>query len=263
MKQRRHRRKESFSILLVSNTGRNNRHFHVSGFFLWLIIALVFAACVLSGWLVYRYVSGHKLIIDHIIASRSAEQDMDQTEFLEQIEVKEEQIRRLEEEKDTLIRQNDALTSENKALFEAAKTNTGTGKMDREEQTDNLAEDPAFPSLYPYSEMSAVLEKYSDDHPYVSIDLQAEGNVVAAGNGMVSVIGADDGYPLIIEIEHGNGYKTRYMFMQEAQPLQEEGTQVEAGATLFSVDLHNAQLDYQVIYEEQPIDPLVVFEAKG
>ena len=265
MKQRRHRRKESFSILLVSNTGRNNRHFHVSGFFLWLVIAFVFAACVSLGWLVYRYVSGNKLIFDHIIAGRSTEQSMDQTDFLEQIEAKDELIRKLEEEKDTLSKQNDALTSENKALFEAAKANTGAGGMDRGEQADDLTADPAFPGLYPYSETGSVfeIEKYSDDHPYVSIGLEAEGNVIAAGNGIVSMVGTNDDYPLIMEIEHGNGYKTRYMLLQETEPLQEEGAQVEAGAALFSVDLHNAQLDYQVIYEEQPIDPLNVFEAKG
>ena len=263
MKQRRHRRKESFSILLVSNTGRNNRHFHVSGFFLWLVIVFVFVVCSCLGWFIYGYVSGNKLVLDHIFAGRSTEQNMDQTEFLAQIEAKEELIRKLEEEKDTLSKQNDALTSENKALFEAAKTNTGTGEMDGEEQADDRAADPAFPSLYPYSETSAVSVKYSDDHPYVSIDLQAEGNVISAGNGMVSMVSADDNYPLIIEIEHGNGYKTRYMLLQNAEPLYEDGAQVQAGAAIVPVDINNTQLDYQVIYREDPIDPLIVFEAKG
>lgn len=41
------------------------------------------------------------------------------------------------------------------------------------------------------------------------------------------------------------------------------GDQVQMKETLIIVDKENTQLDYQVIYKEQAIDPLQVLEAKG
>lgn len=266
MKSRKHRHKESFSVLLISNTGQNSKHFHVSKSFLWLFAVFILLTCASTGWLIYSYLSGSEIIRNYVIAKESERQSKEQSaevaEYLEQIESQEVLIRQLQEKNDTLTRENTTLTSENKALLAAARTVIGTEENKTAEE-DHSKEDPAFPSRYPYSELSVVSEKYSDSHPYVSIDTQAEGNVVAAGNGTIAMIGFDDSYPLIIEIEHGNGYRTRYMFSQDADPLQEEGTQVQAGTALVSVDLYNTQLDYQVIYEEKPIDPMIVIEAKG
>ena len=266
MKSRKHRRKESFSILLVSNTGQNSRHFRVTKSFLWLFAIFILLTCASTGWLIYNYLSGSEIVRNYVIAKESARQDAQQSaelaEYLGQIESQEVLIQQLQEENDTLARENTTLTSENKALLAAARTVMGTEDGEAE-NVDDSEEDPAYPSRYPYSEMSVVAEKYSDDHPYVSIDVQADGEIVAAGDGTILSIGSDDNYPLIIEIEHGNGYRTRYMFSQDANLLQEEGTQVQAGAALASVEIQNAQLDYQVIYEENPIDPMIVIEAKG
>lgn len=259
MKSRRHKHKESFSVLLISNTGQNTRHFHVSSSFLRLFTVFVFFVCAAFGWLMYAYLSDDEITTSYVNAS----EDTSHTELLDQIAAQEQQIQRLEEEKDALDRRNSELTTENKALLAAAKTTmdaAGTNEADNESSPEK---DPAYPSRYPYSETGEVSEKYSDNHPYVSIDTQAEGDIVAAGNGTITTIGSDDTYSLIIEIEHGNGYRTRYMFLQNAEPLYEEGAQVQAGAPIVPVNINNTQLDYQVIYREKPIDPLIVFEAKG
>ena len=105
--------------------------------------------------------------------------------------------------------------------------------------------------------------KYSQEHPYVSIETQDEGNIIAAGEGTITEVGSAAGYPLVIEIEHGNGYRTRYMFAQEAEPIHEAGDKVQSGDVLAAVNAQNEQVDYQVIFEDEPIDPLIVFEAKG
>ena len=266
MKSRKHRRKETFSVLMVSDTGQNSRHFRVSKAFLWFFAVFILLTCASTGWLIYNYLSGSEIVRNYMIARESARQSAEQsaelTEYLEQIESQEVLIKQLEEENDALTRENEALTSENKALLAAARTVMGTenGEVEGADDSEN---DPAYPSRYPYSEMSVVSEKFSDDHPYVSIDIQSDGEVVAAGNGTIAKIDSDDSYPIIIEIEHGNGYRTRYMFSQEANLLQQEGTQVQAGMALASIDQNDIQLDYQVIYEENPIDPMIVIEAKG
>lgn len=259
MKPRKHRHKESFSILLISNTGQNSRQFHVTHVAIRLFVTFMLLLCAVFGWLMYQYLSGFES--GNGSAGKSANES--QTELLEKLSSQEELIRELEEEKETLSGRNDELTTENKALLEAAKGKMETDAAVAEQTTQTPEDDAAFPSRYPYSEPGVLTTKYSDDHPYVSIDTDTEGDVIAAGDGTVTHVGSDDTYPLIIEIEHGNGYKTRYMFLQEAEAIPANGAQVQGGAVLATLDEDNVQLDYQVIFEGEPIDPLIVFEAKG
>lgn len=259
MRSRKHRHKESFSVLLISNTGQDNRHFHVSGLFMRLLTVFVLCMCAAFGWLMYEYLSDNEIVGSYVNAS----EDTTHAELLDQIAEQEKKIQRLEEEKDALDRRNNELTSENKALLAAAKdtNDSGTAKADTEDGT--AAQELAFLSRYPYSETGEVIEKYSDEHPYISIDTGAEGSIVAAADGTIVTVGSDDTYPLIIEVEHENGYRTRYMMLQEAEPLLPEGSHVQSGDALIAVGAGNTQLDYQVVFQEKPIDPLIVFEAKG
>lgn len=259
MKSRKHRHKESFSVLLISNTGQNTRHFHISGFCMHLFTVFVLLACGAFGWLIYEYTSSNEITSNYVNASENTGEE----EFLEQFAAQERQIQQLEEERDALNRRNEELVSENKALLAAAKANMGPSETSTVGDVNGVEDDPSYPSRYPYSATSEVSEKYSVSHPYVSIDTQEEGDIVATGSGTIAMIGSDDTYALIIEIEHGNGYRTRYMLPQTVEPLQEEGAQVQAGTALVLIDINNIRLDYQVIYEEKPIDPLIVFEAKG
>ena len=129
---------------------------------------------------------------------------------------------------------------------------------DYEEIVATHSIDASVPSYGDY------IAQFDDVHPDETYVVDAADYVrFAAGDGTVSMVGSDDTYPLIIEIEHGNGYQTRYMFLQAAEAKQAEGEQVQIGTALAAVDTDNVQVDYQVIFEGQPIDPLIVFEAKG
>ena len=245
MKQRKHKRKESFSILLISNTGLSNKQIHITrsilrGFFVFILLI-----CVVCGWLAYQYWSGYQNGARRM--GVKGQSDASSEELLEKLASQEELVKQLEAEKTELNDKNNALTTENKALLEAAKTSMGVGNEDGVQAGEEAEPDVIVPGLY----------------PYVSINTQNAGNVIASGDGTVVSVGSDDTYPLIIEIEHESGYKTRYMFLQEAESLQAEGAQVQAGDILATLGANNIQLDYQVIHEGEPIDPLDVFEAKG
>ncbi|MDE6387191.1 MAG: M23 family metallopeptidase [Lachnospiraceae bacterium] len=256
MKPRKHKRKESFSVLLISNTGHNSKQYHITKSCMRLVAVFVCLVCITFGWFTYRYLTGQ----ENISIAAGDNKDEEQTELMMQLASQQEAIKQLEEEKADLANQNNALTSENRALLEAAKSNMGINETETAVEPES---DAAFPSRYPYSEAGIVSTKYSQDHPYVSIETQDEGNIVAAGEGTITEIGSDADHPLIIEIEHGNGYRTRYMFVQDAEPLHEEGDNVQIGDVLAAVNAENEQVDYQVIFEDEPIDPLIVFEAKG
>lgn len=243
MKQRKHKHRESFSILLVSNTGQSSRQFHISLFSFRLLIFLLLLVCAALGGYTYWAFTGLR----------------DEAALHEQLASQSQLIQQLEAEKDTLNIENLALMAENDTLRSEAQASTQAPEA---ESVTEPEADSSIPSRYPYSESVVLNASYSDEHPYLSINTQAEGNIIAAGDGTIVTVGSDDTYPLIMEIDHGNGYKTRYMCMQNVEPLPEEGSQVQIGDVLVTIN-PDVQLDYQVIFEEQPIDPLMVLEAKG
>jgi murein DD-endopeptidase MepM/ murein hydrolase activator NlpD len=79
----------------------------------------------------------------------------------------------------------------------------------------------------------------------------------------VVAAGSDEIYQHIIEVAHESGYKTRYLCHQSAEISVEEGSAVQAGDILLTITTDETQLDYQVIYEDAPIDPLSVIDARG
>lgn len=243
MNGQKHKRRESFSVLLISHTGQNNKQFRISSGALQLfIIVPVLIAVALAG-LAYTVWAGYGN--EKILRG--------------QINAQAQKIKQLEEEKEALSNENSTLMSENEALrgqeTEADSEEASTASAS---QTDS-----DFPSRYPCSETGMILETYSEEHPYLSINMQAEGSIVAAGNGMVKSVSSDDTYPLIIEVQHADGYLTRYMCQQDVADKPSAGTQVGAGDILATITAETAQLDYQVIFEDQPIDPLMVLDAKG
>lgn len=244
MKEQRHKRKESFSILLISNTGQNNRHFHISLFGLRMLVIIPVLVCVVVVGFAYQLFMNYG----------------NETTLRDQIVSQSQMIQQLEDEKEAWNNEKIELTAENESLRQQLQEDTEIYEADAAEES---VPDSSFPSRYPCSETGMLADTYSTEHPYLSISMQAEGSIVAAGDGTVTSVSSDDTYPLIIEIEHGNGYKTRYMCLQDVTSRPEEGTSVKVGDTLITIETETAQLDYQVILNDQPIDPLMVLDAKG
>ncbi len=254
MRRRKHRHKESFSVLLISNTGQNARHYHVGASCLRLLAVLALCVCAAFGWMAYRYLGADRTTANYVNASEVTRE----SELLDKVVEQEKSIQLLKEENEALDRRLEELTTENKALLAAAKTGKAGGAEEEE-----FSADSAYPSRYPYSEAGEVFQKFSESAPYVSINTKENGSIVAAGDGTVTYIGADGDYPLVIEIDHGNGYRTRYMLPQAAETLCKAGDRVRTGDALAAVGGDNQRLDYQVFQEGKAIDPLIVFEAKG
>ena len=242
---KKHKHKKSFSVLVISNTGQSNKQFHLSLFSIRLLVFLLLLICATWGW-----------YTDWFLAT-----DRNEAALHEQIASQAQLIQQLEAEKESLNNENLALAAENDSLRHATQVNTEEAEMKLAAESEPES-DSSFPSRYPYSESVILIAAYSDEHPYLSISTQAEGSIIAAGDGTITAVTSDDTYPLIIEINHGNGYITRYMCQQDTEPLLEEGSQVQIGDNLVALSI-DTQLDYQVTYEEQPIDPLIVLEAKG
>lgn len=253
MKQQRHKHKESFSILLISHTGRESRQFHISLFSFRLFLLFLLLLCVLIGYAVYCF-----------LQSDSGREDL-----LMQIASRDQTIAEMEKEKTTLKEEADTLEQEKLILESELDTMRSAIAAGVEKAEAQAAEeegpqaDTTFPSLYPSTGSGILVSSYSEEQPYISISAHSEGSIIAAGDGTVSAITSDDTYPQIIEVTHASGYTTRYMCRQETGLKTQEGAQVLAGDTLLTITTNETQLDYQVILNNEPVDPLTVIEAKG
>ena len=171
-----------------------------------------------------------------------------------QLEPYTQQLEQQEAKLANLNAENKRLIDENALLKQEIETT--------EEEEENPYQDA--PNGYPYMGTGGILvSAYSAEQPYMSINTHTDGTIVAGGDGTVTSVSSDDTYPLIVEIQHADGYITRYLSNEAAQTQLQEDTQVKTGDTLFTITVDNTQFDYQIIYKNKPIDPLVVIEAKG
>lgn len=247
MNYQRHKRKESLSVLLISNTGRENRQFNVPLPALRILPVLFLILLVLIGWLAYEFSVNQKV----------------QTALQTQLAEQEALVQQLTEEKEQLDTEKQTLSEENTALRQQIEEASAAEEEAQEEEEPDPSEDPSFPGRYPYSGASVLLSSYTEEQPYLAISAYTGGTVVAAGDGTVIANTSDDIYHHIIEVLHESGYKTRYLCHQSAEVSVEEGAEVHGGDVLLTITSDETQLDYQVIYEEAPVDPLSIIDARG
>ncbi len=248
MKDQRHKRKETYSILVISNLDRKSRQFHITRSTPYLLIFFLLLICAAAGGVFTQF----------------AAKDVQISKLLEQSKKQEQLAESLETEKAALETRNQELIEENTALEQALKLKLNDQK---EAKAEPAAEEPdfdsTFPSLYPASSAGVLTSEFSEEHPYISIAANKGSNIVAAGDGRVTAIDSDNDYSHIIEIEYESGYKTRYLYGHDAELEVEENSQVHGGDTLFTITTDGTELDYQVLYEDTPVNPVLVIEAKG
>lgn len=244
MEQKRHKRKEIFSVLMVSNTGKSIKKYRVSKSSFHLIAVFLFLLCAIAAgmscWAIY------------VLENQAA--------LHKQIISGEQQAQQLKEENERLSGELTKVSEELEVLQSKGAdslTNVETVVEQEPEQ------EGTYPNRFPSSGVALVISSYSPDQPYMSFGMQVEDSIIATEDGTVTTISSDDTYPYIIEIEHENGYQTRYMCNQEAQLNVQEGDQVTSGSELITITLENTQLDYQVFLEGEPIDPINIIDAKG
>lgn len=241
MKDQRHKRRESFSVLFISNLDGRTRQFQVSLLTLRLLplLLLVFVA---AGWMV-----GHAF---------AAPGD---TEALQkQLTSQDQLIQQLEAEKEALTQEKQSLIAEMETQTQQESIPAGEDEPAPEEA------EPPIPDRYPLEGAGTLTSNtYSEESPYITIRTYKDAHIIAAGNGTVTAVSSDDTYSHIIEIEHEGGYKTRYLCHEDAEVQTEEGAQVQQGDPLLNIMEDDTQLDYQVILDGEPVDPLSVIDAKG
>jgi len=119
-----------------------------------------------------------------------------------------------------------------------------------------LAEDSWISSPFSYSRMHPLLG-YRRPHPGVDISAAEGSYVVAAGGGRVVFAGPERGYGRLVEIDHGDGYRSRYAHL--ARVDVRVGQLVSRGDLIGEVGRSGLatgpNLHYEIVKDGRPVNP--------
>lgn len=231
------KRKTKYALLLVTekDDGTMNQH-TISTTLVEIVAAILFVIAVVVIC---------KCVYDSITIKDA------RREIVEQIVT----INNLTDENEALTVENATLTSKITVLSETVSKKAAT-----EDAISQEAVESALPKGFPLSG-SATMEEVKDGEPMLVFKASEGINVVSSGTGAVISVDADEEYGTKIVIDHGNGYQSVYR--NNGTPLVKNGEELGKGYILFTIEEENTELGYQIMQDEQYIDPIILIDING
>lgn len=161
--------------------------------------------------------------------------------------------------------QRDLLVNENEELKEKVLilSDTVNSKVKAEEEREAEQARAFIPTGFPlkgtatYNEENTTLE----EQPIAEFVAAQGTDVIAAAEGTVSSIAGDASSGYIIMIDHENGYFSVYR--NGSKPKVEVGATVTTETVLYEIETGKETLGYQIIENNNYIDPLSLMEIYG
>lgn len=165
-------------------------------------------------------------------------------------------------ELNNLTDENEALTVENATLTNkvAVLSEAVSKKAEAEDVLSQETIENALPKGFPLSG-SATMAEAQEGEPMLIFSASSGINVLTTGTGVVEIVDADEAYGTKIVIDHGNGYRSVYR--NSGTALVKQGESLGKGYILFSIGKENEKLGYQIMLNEEYIDPLTMIEING
>lgn len=236
----RHKRREIYSFILVSNMDNRSRQLSISAVKLKVLLTILLFLVLTIGVFLYLFFSRSSK--EYILENK--------------LQAQEQQLIKLEEEITRLTEYADTLSKEKEELQESKE------KTLPQENIEEVSSGENIPKLYPLDGEGNTISTFTVEQPYLIIDILNGNNVIATGDGVVTLIDYDDNYTHSIEIDHGEGYISRYLCKQKVEIKVEEGSQVKARDSVFAVVANNTQLYYQVMLNNEPLNPFQVMKGE-
>lgn len=164
-------------------------------------------------------------------------------------------INNLTDENEALSVENATLSSKVTVLSETVSKKTATEDAISHETVEN-----ALPKGFPLSG-SATMEEVSEGDPMLIFSAAQGVNIITTGTGTVVSVDADAEYGTKITIDHGNGYVSVYR--NNGTALVKTGEELGKGYILFTVGEENQKLGYQILQNEEYIDPMQIIDING
>lgn len=116
----------------------------------------------------------------------------------------------------------------------------------------------------PFGKRKDPFNSKSARHKGVDLASNKGNKVKTMADGVVTKSGWATGYGKVIEIDHGNGFKTKYAhlnanYVKKGDNVSQGQAIGEVGSTGRSTGPH---LHYEILYEGVPMDPMVFIKAK-
>ncbi len=240
--EQKNKRKSSFAILLVREKadGTISQH-HVSSLFIELLMFFLFLVTVVA--------------ICEIIYQSIVIRDMREDAVNDQAAIAE-----LSEQNVFLEEANSDLSDKVEVLSETTAKLAAVEEVRQAELTESY-----LPKGFPLSGSSgsgSVSMEESEEDSYTLILNASVGNaVVTVGPGIVEAIEKDEKYGTKLVFDHQNGYRSIYY--NQGTPLVKEGEALGKRYILFLVGEDNLELAYQIMKDDEYIDPRDVMEISG
>ena len=237
-KERKRRKSKFFLLLVTEKEDGVIRQHHIGSTAIELAGIAIFLVVVLIAC---------RLIYDSITL-RNTHQEM-----ISQIS----QINTLTDENESLTVENATLNSKITVLSETVSKKMATEDAISQEESEN-----AMPKGFPLSG-TATMEETTDSegHPMLTFTATDGVNIVSTGTGVVLSIDADEQYGNKIVIDHENGYRSIYR--NNGTPLVKTGETLGKGYILFTLGEDNTELGYEIMQDDEYIDPMTLIEING
>lgn len=161
--------------------------------------------------------------------------------------------------------QNETLLTENEELQEkvAILSDTVNSQVQREQERQAEIAQSYVPTGFPLKGTASYsdTETELDGNPAAIFQASQGTSVIATANGTVSSITGDTEVGYIVMIDHGNGYYSVYR--NGARPKVKEGDTVTIMTEIFAIEVGKETLGYQIIENNEYIDPLSLMETYG
>lgn len=236
MEQQR-KRKSKFALLLVTENENGTIKQHTISSAVVEVIAVVLFLIVVA--IVCRFVYSTITIKDA------------RNQIIEQIVT----INNLTDENEALSVENSTLSSKVTVLSETVSKKAATEDAISQETVEN-----ALPKGFPLSG-SATMKEAEEGDPMLIFTAAQGVNVITTGTGAVISVDADMEYGTKVVIDHGNGYYSVYR--NKGSALVKNGESLGKGYILFTVGEDNQELGYQIMKDEEYIDPMLLIDING
>ncbi len=134
---------------------------------------------------------------------------------------------------------------------------SGSAVIESEPNTDTL----------PPQSISSINSDISNDidrmlNPFtLEITVEKDSKIIAAGDGIVTLVSTDDVYGNIVKIDHQNGYVSVYRY--EETPKIKQGDSILKGQMLYDITQEKGTFAYHILYDNVYINPFDMIEISG
>lgn len=168
------------------------------------------------------------------------------------------ELEEVTEEKDLLANENEELKEKVSIL-----SDTVNSKVKQEEEREAEMAKVYIPTGFPLQGTATYNEEKTtlDGQPIAEFEAGQGTSVIATAQGSVSSIAGDASAGYIVMVDHGNGYFSVYR--NGSKPKVEVGEEVNTSTKIFVIESGSETLGYQIIQENEYIDPLSLMEIYG